>query len=172
MSGGLRRAAFVDRDGTIIVDTGYPSDPDRVEFMTGALKGLRGLQSLGFDLILVSNQSGVGRGWVPRGAACAVHERLASLLDAEGIRIRHWGYCWHSPADGCSCRKPQPGLLVDAAYLLGLHLTSSIMIGDRMADVDAGRSAGCARTYLLADGQEGIGWDALVDIERRIADGH
>jgi D-glycero-D-manno-heptose 1,7-bisphosphate phosphatase len=147
-----RRAIFLDRDGTITIDTGYPADPGEVELLPGAAHGLRTLGDRGWALVLVSNQSGVGRGMITPEQAQAVHDRLMVELRASGVELDGAYYCPHSPEDDCECRKPRSGLLRRAAAELRLDLAGSVMVGDRQSDVEAGRGAGC-RTVLLGSGE-------------------
>jgi D-glycero-D-manno-heptose 1,7-bisphosphate phosphatase len=137
-----RRALFVDRDGTLIVDVGYPRDPAQVEPLPGALDALRALQA-DFALVIVSNQSGVARGLITPAEARAVHARVVERFGQAGVAFAGAYYCPHAPGAGCACRKPAPGLLHDAARELGLDLAGSIMLGDKPSDVAAGRAAGC-----------------------------
>ena len=134
-----------------MVDTGYPADPDEVALLPGAADALRDLRDRGYALVIVSNQSGIGRGIITPVQACAVHERLLSTLLTLGVRLDGAYYCPHGPGEACNCRKPLPGLLVQAATELALDLPRSFMVGDREADVEAGRSAGCT-TILLGRG--------------------
>jgi D-glycero-D-manno-heptose 1,7-bisphosphate phosphatase len=142
------RAVFLDRDGTLIEDPGYLSDPAAVRLIPGAVEGLRALHAAGYRLILVSNQSGIGRGYFTPEQAEAVHQRLVDELARAGVVLDDARYCPHAPDAGCACRKPQPGLLLAAAEELGLDLEASFMIGNSPVDVGAGRNAGC-RTILL-----------------------
>jgi D-glycero-D-manno-heptose 1,7-bisphosphate phosphatase len=143
------RAVFLDRDGTLIEDVGYPRDPDDVRLVDGAAEALARLAAAGFRLVVVSNQSGIGRGLVDPDEAQAVHDRLVSEFERRGIAFDGAKYCPHAPDEGCECRKPAPGLLLAAAQELGLDLESSFMIGDKQSDVEAGRRAG-SRAVLLA----------------------
>lgn len=138
-----RRAVFLDRDGTLIEDVGYPRDPATVHVLTGAMSVLRELSRLGFALVVVSNQSGIARGLVTSAEAAAVHETFVSLCAAEGVQFDAVVYCPHGPGDGCECRKPAPGMLLDVAGRLELDLGSSFMVGDKTSDMEAGRRAGC-----------------------------
>lgn len=147
-----RRAVFLDRDGTITIDTGYPSNPDEVELLPGAADGLRALRRRGWRLVLVSNQSGVGRGLITPEQAQAVHDRLVVTLRESEVELDGAYYCPHAPEDACECRKPRSGLLRRAATELGLDLAGSVMVGDRQSDVEAGRGAGCT-TILLGPGE-------------------
>jgi D-glycero-D-manno-heptose 1,7-bisphosphate phosphatase len=142
-----RPPVLLDRDGTIVVDTGYPRDPDLLRFLPGAAEALRELTRLGHPLAVVSNQSGVGRGLVTRAEADAVHRRFLQLLTGEGIEVAGAYYCFHAPDAGCDCRKPQPGLLTRAVRELGLG-APRFMVGDKLSDVAAGAAAGCTTVWL------------------------
>lgn len=146
-----RRAVLLDRDGTIIDDVGFVREVERVALVPGASTGLRRLVDAGLPLVVVSNQSGIGRGIITAAEATAVHARLVELLAGEGITLAGAYYCPHAPDEGCACRKPAPGLLLEAAADLDLDLAGSVMVGDAPRDVEAGRRAG-ARTVLLGAG--------------------
>jgi D-glycero-D-manno-heptose 1,7-bisphosphate phosphatase len=156
MRNGLRPAVFLDRDGTLIEDVGYPRDPEAVRLLEGAPEALAALRRAGFALVVVSNQSGIGRGLVSREEADAVHARFVRELRAHGVELDDVRYCPHAPEDACACRKPAAGLLLDSARELGLDLDRSFMVGDKPADVEAGRTAGC-RTLRF-----GGSWDEAV----------
>jgi histidinol-phosphate phosphatase family protein len=138
-----RPALFLDRDGTLIEDVGYPRDPRRVRLLPGAADALARLAAAGFALVMVSNQSGVGRGLLSRAEAEAVHAEVLRRFAAAGVAFDGAYYCYHAPDDGCDCRKPAPGLLLRAAAVLGLDLRQSFMVGDKPIDVAAGAAAGC-----------------------------
>jgi D-glycero-D-manno-heptose 1,7-bisphosphate phosphatase len=158
--GGLRAAVFLDKDGTLIEDVPYNVDPDLIRLTDGALDGLRALHDAGYLLIVVSNQSGIARGYFEEQALGSVEARLRALLDAAGVPLAGFYYCPHHP-DGCvdaysvecACRKPAPGLLARAAGDHGVSLGRSWIIGDILHDIEAGRRAGC-RTILLDVGHE------------------
>jgi D-glycero-D-manno-heptose 1,7-bisphosphate phosphatase len=139
-----RRALFIDRDDTLIVDVGYPRDPALVAPLPGAIDALRALQA-GFALVIVSNQSGIGRGLITPAEARAVHDRVVELFARGGVGFAGAYYCPHPPDAGCPCRKPAPGLLLDAARELGLDVARSLVVGDKASDIAAGRAAGCHR---------------------------
>ena len=143
-----RRALFLDRDGTLMVDTGYVRDPADVVLLPGVARGLVDARELGFDIIVVSNQSGVARGIISTAQLEAVQARFEALLEAEGACIDMVRFCLHGPDDGCLCRKPAPGMLHDAASARGIDLRRSVMVGDRDSDMVAGRSAGCTTIIL------------------------
>lgn len=145
-----RPAVFADRDGTLIVDVGYPRDPAAVRLLPGAGRALRELQEAGWLVVVVSNQSGIGRGIVSPEQARTVHERFLELLGREAVVPDAVKYCPHAPQEGCACRKPAPGMLLEAASELGVDLPASAMVGDKTVDVEAGRRAGCGRTILLS----------------------
>jgi histidinol-phosphate phosphatase family protein len=143
-----RRAVFLDRDGTLIADLGYPRDPAGVCLLPGAGEALARLRREGFLLILVSNQSGVGRGLIHPAELEAVHRRLEECLAAFDVRLTAAYYCLHAPEAACDCRKPAPGLLLRAAREHALELARCVLVGDKPSDVAAGQRAGC-RTILL-----------------------
>ena len=155
----MQRALFLDRDGTLIVDTAYPRDPARVVLLDGAADALRELQR-DWLLVVVSNQSGIGRGLVTPDEANAVHDRFVALYATLGVAFAGIYYCPHAPGARCACRKPSPGLLLDAADELGVMLTRSVMVGDKPSDLEAGRAAGCAHVLQLG-APEAPGWAAV-----------
>lgn len=153
-----RRAAFLDRDGTILVDKPYLSDPAQVELLPGTVEALQLLQSKGFRLVLASNQSGVARGFFTEEDVAAVHRRMLELLGPT-VQIEKIYYCPHLPeglrpeyAISCECRKPEPGMLLRAERELGIDLSQSVVIGDSLRDLLAGRKVG-AKTVLVLTGQ-------------------
>lgn len=138
----MTRALLLDRDGTLIVDAGYLRDPALVEPLPGAIDALRELQR-DHALVIISNQSGIGRGLVTEAEARAVHDRVIAVFASGGVTFAGAYYCPHAPDADCRCRKPACGLIEDAAGELGLDLAQSIMIGDKASDVAAGLAAGC-----------------------------
>ncbi len=144
---------FLDRDGTIIEDRGYLDDPAGIAFPPGVLGGLRQLQALGLPLVVVTNQSGVGRGYFDLDCVDRIHDRLRQLLEAEGILLDGIYTCPHAPDAGCACRKPEPGLAQRASRALGCVLEESFMIGDKPSDVEMGQRIG-AETFWLAGQDE------------------
>ncbi|HKI33283.1 MAG TPA: HAD family hydrolase [Gemmataceae bacterium] len=155
----MRPALFLDRDGTLIEDVSYPRDPDRVRLLPGAAGALRRLARAGFALVIVSNQSGVGRGLFSRAEAEAVHAEVMRRFAEVGVVFDGAYYCYHAPDEGCDCRKPAPGLLVRAAAELGLDPGRSLMVGDKPIDVEAGAAAGCRGVLLGAGAAD---WEEVV----------
>lgn len=143
-----RKAIFLDRDGTVIPDHGYLAEVAGVTLLPGAGEALRRLAAAGFLLVLVTNQSGIGRGYFTRETVAAQHGRLCNLLRPFGVTFAGIEVCPHQPTDDCTCRKPRPGMLKRAAAALDVNLFQSFMIGDKPADIIAGRAAGC-RTICL-----------------------
>ena len=149
INAGRRRAVFLDRDGVInraVVRDGRPYPPasvDDVQLLPGVAAALRRLKAAGYLLIVVTNQPDVARGVQSRAAVEAIHARLASVLPIDDFRA-----CYHDDGDACACRKPKPGLLLDAAHAHGVDLSASVMVGDRWRDIEAGRLAGCATVFL------------------------
>ncbi|NLK19512.1 MAG: HAD family hydrolase [Synergistaceae bacterium] len=152
----MERAVFLDRDGTLIEYRSYPGDPGDVKLAPGAAEALRRLKGLNFRLVVVTNQSGVARGYFDESAVEKIHGRIRELLQPEGIAPDAFYYCPHGPAEegyeGCCCRKPLPGMILQAAKDLGLDPGKSWMIGDSACDIRAGLSGGC-RAILLRTGR-------------------
>jgi histidinol-phosphate phosphatase family protein len=163
--GSRRKAVLLDRDGTLIKDVPYLHEPDRVVLMPAATTALRHFHAAGFALVLVTNQSGVGRGRFPLAAMHAVHDRLQSLLGAEGCALDAIYYCPHAPDAACGCRKPEIGMAERAQRELGLDLSASIMIGDKAIDMAFGRRIGATTVLLAAPASE-----ATADADHVVAD--
>jgi D-glycero-D-manno-heptose 1,7-bisphosphate phosphatase len=143
------RAVFLDRDGVInraIVRDGRPCPPvsaDTVDVLPGVPRALQRLKAAGYMLVVVTNQPDVARGAQSRAEVEAIHARLSSMLPIDEFRA-----CYHDDGDGCACRKPKPGMIVDAAREHRLDVSASVMVGDRWRDVEAGRRAGCATVFI------------------------
>jgi len=150
-SRSTRAAVFVDRDGTLVVERGYLSDPDDLELLPGVPAALRTLHAAGYPIIVISNQSGVGRGLFPLSRVYAAMARLRRELRVHGIELDAVYFCPHRPDAGCACRKPGIELLERAADDLLLSLRHSTMIGDKLLDAATGRNAG-GRGVLLRTG--------------------
>jgi D-glycero-D-manno-heptose 1,7-bisphosphate phosphatase len=144
-------AVFVDRDGTIIEEIGYQSDPDGVRLIPGAAGSISKLNKLGVPVVVISNQAGVARGLFTTDDLDRVHDRFVDLLAAQGAFVDAAYYCPHHPEFDveCDCRKPRPGLLLKASEDLGIELGRSFMVGDRLIDVQAGKAAGVSPVFLL-----------------------
>jgi len=137
-----RPTVFLDRDGTIIVERHYLSDPALVELEVGAAQGLKLLQDLGHPLVVVSNQSGIGRGKFTLDDAHTVNARVAELLAEQGVTIAGWYMCPHAPGTDCRCRKPLIGMPEQARAELGLSWDGCYVIGDKRIDVELGQAIG------------------------------
>ncbi len=155
-----RPAVFLDRDGTIIEDVGYLSDPDEVKLLPGAAAAINRLAEAGFAVVIISNQSGVARGFFDEQQMNCVHEQLESLLSQYGAKIDGAYYCPYLDSEDATVeafrrdsdlRKPKPGMILQAGEELEIDLPASWMIGDAQRDVEAGRRAGC-QTILLGPG--------------------
>jgi D-glycero-D-manno-heptose 1,7-bisphosphate phosphatase len=148
----LKKAVFLDRDGVLnqtIFRMGKPRAPytlDEFHLCEGVQEGISLLKEGGYLLIVVTNQPDVARGWVSREAVDAVNGKLKELIEVDDILA-----CFHTEKDQCECRKPRPGMLLEAARNYKIDLSSSWMIGDRYSDVEAGISAGC-KTILIGEG--------------------
>ncbi len=146
----MSKTIFLDRDDTIVPDRDHLDNVEGIELLEGAGEALRAMQELGFRLVLITNQSGIGRGYFPESMVHAQHERLEELLAEYGVAFDAIRFCPHTPTDGCECRKPMPGMLLDAGRELGSDFGRSWMIGNAESDVAAGRAAGC-RTIRITE---------------------
>jgi D-glycero-D-manno-heptose 1,7-bisphosphate phosphatase len=159
-------AVFLDRDGTIVVNKHYLADPDGLELLPNAAAGLRELRDLGARLVVVTNQSGVGRGYFDETALAEMHSRLEDLLAAEGIELAGIYTCPHAPDAGCDCRKPATGLYEQAARELGLELAGSFVVGDGDADVEAGARIGATAIRIGPETPDLLAAAQLVRMRR------
>ena len=160
----MRRAVFIDKDGTLISNVPYNADPDKIVLEYGAVEALRLLKEEGYELIVVSNQAGIAHGYFREEEMQPVIARVRQLLQEGGIVLDGFYYCPHHPAGkiaeyavSCTCRKPLPGMLLQAAEERDIFLPESWMIGDILHDVEAGNRAGC-RSILLNNGNETV-WE-------------
>lgn len=144
MSEGRRRAAFLDRDGTLMVEREYLSDPEEVELVPGTVEALRDLRAAGLGVVVVTNQSGIARGLYTDEDYQAVNRRLQAVLGAAGVQPDATCYCPHHPefTGPCECRKPGTGMYRNAARELDLILEGSYYVGDRVKDVLPARALG------------------------------
>ncbi len=170
-----RRAAFLDRDGTLNVRPPlheYVVSADDFAWLPGAAEGAALLARAGYVLAVVSNQRGVARGKLTEEVLRQVEARIQRELEAHGCRVEAFRYCPHELADACECRKPKPGMLVELARTLELDLAQSWMIGDSPSDVAAGAAAGC-RTALIGESggmpQPELVAGSLLEASRAIA---
>jgi len=158
----MKRRQFVvlDRDGTIIAERHYLSEPGQIEFLPGACRGLRLMLEIGLGLVLVTNQSGVGRGFLDEAHLDLIHQQFREFLKAEEIHLDGIYFCPHMPEDDCSCRKPRPGLIERAAKELDFDLQASFVVGDKPADIEMGRRVR-ATTFLV---RTGYGSESVSDL--------
>lgn len=150
------KAAFLDRDGVINIDSGYVHHWDEFVFVQGSVAGIRNLQNAGFMLIIVTNQGGIARGYYSNEQFETLNLQMLRYLEIEGVRITAVYHCPHHPSGivpalsiECGCRKPAPGMLLAAAREHGVSLAQSILIGDKPSDIQAARAAGVGRAYMV-----------------------
>jgi D-glycero-D-manno-heptose 1,7-bisphosphate phosphatase len=146
-----KRFVLLDRDGTIIVEKNYLARPDAVELIANAGEALRMLAAHGFGLIVITNQSGVGRGYFDEDRLRSIHDRLKHLLAAEGVALDGIYYCPHTPDEGCLCRKPGTALAELAARRHGFDPGETVVVGDKACDIELGYRIG-AMTVLVQTG--------------------
>ena len=174
-----RRAAFLDRDGVINVDHGYVSQWEQFELIPGVVEALKSLHAAGYLLVVVTNQSGIGRGLYTEAEVVALHNQLNTFLQANAsIEIAGFYHCPHHPAEAhgalkrvCDCRKPAPGMILAAADDLNIDLADSILVGDKASDIEAGMAAGVGRLFRVGgersgDQPEAISVTGLADVVR------
>ena len=153
------KAVFLDRDGVINEERGYVHKADDFALLPGVVAAIRQLRSNGLKVIVVTNQSGIARGFFDVAAVDNLHRHLHRILAAEGTQVDGIYYCPHHPdgtvtefAVACDCRKPMPGLFLRAASELKLDLRASYLVGDKLSDIQAGRQADVKKTFLVRTG--------------------
>lgn len=146
-------SVFLDRDGTVIVDKHYLADPAGVELLPHAAEGMAALAAAGMRLFVVTNQSGIGRGYFTEAAYHACHAALERCLHEAGVSIEGTAFCPHGPEDECECRKPRVGMWRALAEEFGLIPANAAMVGDKMDDILFGRAAGFPLTVLVLTGK-------------------
>lgn len=164
-AGSGRKAVFLDRDGVINLDRAYVHSWDDFEFVPGAVDAMRRLKAAGFALVVVTNQSGLARGKYTEAQYQALTERMRAALAEAGAGVDAVYHCPHHPsgqvpelARACDCRKPEPGMILQAVKDLGLSLADSFLVGDKPSDIQAARAAGVAKAYLVqSDNAESTG---------------
>ncbi len=145
------KAVFLDRDGTISRDVPYCSRVEDFEILPAVPEAIRLLKQNGFKVVVITNQSGVGRGYFTEVTLVQIHEHMEKELARHNARVDAIYYCPHHPDDGCECRKPKPGMLLKAADELGINFARSFMVGDSGMDIRAGKAVGC-QTVLMVNG--------------------
>jgi D-glycero-D-manno-heptose 1,7-bisphosphate phosphatase len=157
------RAIILDRDGTIVVDGGYLDKPAQLQFLPGAAEGLRLLHERGHPLIVVSNQSGVGRGLFSLARLHEINERFMGMVEQAGAKIDGLYFCPHRPEDKCACRKPGIQLVLDAAATLGFTPARAVVIGDKGSDVELGRRLQALTMLVSGSGRASDGQGPAPD---------
>jgi D-glycero-D-manno-heptose 1,7-bisphosphate phosphatase len=158
----LKPGVFIDRDGVINVNrSDYVKRWDEFTFEEDALSSLKALAGSHFSIVIVSNQSAIGRGLMDVETVEEIHERMLNEIARNGGRVDAVYYCPHTPSDRCDCRKPKPGLLLKAARELDIDLARSFFIGDAISDVEAALAAGCTPLFV----QTGLGGEQLARLK-------
>ena len=148
----MKKAVFLDRDGVLIEQVAYLSSPDQAVLIPGAAEALKIVHAHGDCAVVISNQSGVGRGYFTAADVDAVHDKIQQLLAEQGEHVDAYYYCPHAPSEACSCRKPSPEMILRAAERFGVDVGSSLMLGDKFSDLKCGVNAGCAASVLVLTG--------------------
>jgi len=149
-----RKVFFVDRDGVINKEIGYLHDIDKFEFIDGVLEAFEYILSRNYDIIVVTNQSGIGRGFYSEDNFLELNKWMVNFLKSKGINILDVFYCPHSPEDDCNCRKPKPGMFLDAKKKFNIEMDKSWSIGDKETDITAATYAGISNTILVKSGHD------------------
>lgn len=145
----MKPCLFIDRDGTLIEERNYLSDPEQVALIPGAAEAVRMAREAGWLVVVLTNQSGVGRGYFSLSDVERVNRRIEQLLEREGAGLDGIFVCPHAPEENCPCRKPRPGLVEEAARQLPVDLARSWMVGDKTADIELARNAGLRGALVL-----------------------
>lgn len=148
---------MLDRDGTLIYERHYLADPDGVELLPGVIEGLKAIRKMGLGLVVVTNQSGIGRGLFDLSMLDKVHERMKRLLSYHGVELDGIYYCPHLPETHCDCRKPAVGMALRAAKELNFEPGEGFMVGDKNVDVQLGKNLGATTVLVLT----GYGQDEM-----------
>jgi D,D-heptose 1,7-bisphosphate phosphatase len=157
----MAEAVFIDRDGVINVDYGYVHRVEDFEFIPGSVQALKRLSRSDYNIIVITDQSGIGKGYYTKDDLVAVHAYMEQELDKQGIKVDAIYYCDHAPEDNCDCRKPKVKNLEKAARDFSLDLSRCWLIGDKTRDIQTGKNAGC-RTILVMTGKGGSDKDFEV----------
>lgn len=136
------KAVFLDRDGTIIRNVPYLNDPDKIEFLPGVIEGLKILVNSGFSLFVVTNQSGVSRGFIKIEELEKIHNKIKEILKSRGVEIKEIVYCPHHPEEQCKCRKPETGMIENLLKKYKIDLKNSYLIGDKDEDIVLAKNTG------------------------------
>ena len=162
----VENVIFIDRDGVINRDApDYIRSWEAFEFLPGSLEALSALTQAGYTLIVITNQSMIGRGMVPLAVLEEMHRRMRAAVQKAGGRIFDIFFCPHRPDEGCDCRKPAPGLIFQARQRHGIDLRHTAMIGDNAKDIACGRNAGCGATILVRTGSGPKAAKALAELK-------
>jgi len=148
------KAVFLDRDGVVNIEKDYVHKIEEFEFQQGIFEAARYFQEHGFFIIIVTNQSGIGRGYYTEEEFQKVTSYMEAEFEKNGVKITKVYHCPHTPDDGCGCRKPHPGMLLAAKKEFDIDMNSSWMIGDKEGDIEAANSAGVAKTILVKSGHK------------------
>ena len=148
------KAVFLDRDGTIARDVPYCQKPEDFEFLPAVPEAIRLLNANSFKVVVITNQSGIARGYFTEETLAQIHDKMEHELNKHGAKVDAIYYCPHHPDDSCGCRKPKTALFLRAAKELDINLSRSFVVGDMQMDIDAGKALGC-KTVLVTTGPQG-----------------
>jgi len=152
----MRKAVFLDRDGTIAKDVSYCRRPEDFELLPGATEGIRLLNENGYKVIIITNQSGIGRGYFTEVVLKDIHKKMMAVLAVSGAYIDDIYYCPHLPEDDCDCRKPKPGMVIKAVREHDINIAESYFIGDKIQDIETGQAIACRTVLISSPAEVGI----------------
>jgi D,D-heptose 1,7-bisphosphate phosphatase len=162
----MQKALFLDRDGVINEDLGYVYEARNFKFCEGIFEALANFSARGYKLIVITNQSGIGRGYYTARQFEILNEFMLGEFRKRGVTIDEVYFCPHAPEDNCECRKPRPKMILEAARKFSVDLERSIMIGDKQSDMDAAIAAGVGRKFLI----DGVNFKSVRQIYETIKD--
>ncbi len=145
----MNKALFLDRDGVINIDSGYVYKIEDFIFCDGVFEALRHFQNLGYLIIIITNQSGIGRGYYKKEDFVNLTNYMLDEFKKKNIHVKKVFFCPHAPEEKCTCRKPKPKMILDAIKEFDIDTKNSIMVGDKLSDVEAGASAGVGKLFLI-----------------------
>jgi len=161
----MNKAAFIDRDGVLNEDREFVCRSADFHFIPGSIAALRALREAGYRLVVITNQSGIGRGLFSEADYLELQAYMRARLEQAGVVLDDIEYCPHAPEAGCECRKPRPGMILSAIRKLAVEPSRSLLVGDRAADIEAGRAAGVGGCFLVRSGKP------LATGDAQLADG-
>ncbi len=159
----MNKALFLDRDGTLNEDKKFAYKIEDLKILKGVIEGLKYAQNIGYIFIIITNQSGIGRGYYTENDFKQFTEELIKILESNGISIKDLYYCPHKPSENCDCRKPSPKFVLEASKKHNIDIEKSYFIGDKDFDILCGKNAGCKTIRILGDYENSVKADYEIN---------